>query len=280
MDVARLLQASGGAARAADLAGLGASRHGLRAAIEAGAVLRMSPGVYAIPGAPPAAVARAAYRAQSTCLTACAEVGLQLPPDAPARTPHLAIPRDRNTGPRGERPAAVLHRVSTFEPGRARVRVLDAIDIAYECTDRMGQLVLLDQALRRRMLSLRDIGAMRRTPAARRRWLARLADPRAESLIETITRAALAMAGLTVEPQVWIDGVGRVDMVVAGRVVVEVDGRAYHSDPGAFREDRRRDRALVALGFTPLRFTYADVVGALDSIVADVRAALVAIERR
>ncbi|WP_062318471.1 endonuclease domain-containing protein [Demequina maris] len=70
------------------------------------------------------------------------------------------------------------------------------------------------------------------------------------------------------------------DLLVGGRVAVELDGRDYHSDPRAFREDRRRDRALIAAGFIPLRFTYADVVYAPETVIADVTRAVEALARR
>jgi very-short-patch-repair endonuclease len=43
------------------------------------------------------------------------------------------------------------------------------------------------------------------------------------------------------------------------RVVVEVDGFAYHSSPRAFSRDRRRDAELAAAGFRVLRFTWDDI---------------------
>jgi len=42
------------------------------------------------------------------------------------------------------------------------------------------------------------------------------------------------------------------------RVAVELDTYATHGTPLAFARDRRRDVELTALGYHPLRFTYAD----------------------
>ena len=74
--------------------------------------------------------------------------------------------------------------------------------------------------------------------------------------------------------------VGEVDLVVAGRVVVELDGLAYHSGRREFREDRRRDRELALQGYVVLRFTAEDVLEDLVRLVATVRAALAAPRRR
>ncbi|WP_164745241.1 DUF559 domain-containing protein [Georgenia faecalis] len=55
------------------------------------------------------------------------------------------------------------------------------------------------------------------------------------------------------------------------RVIVELDGRAFHAD---FQGDRRRMNALVLAGYTVLRFTWADLTDRPTTVVAQVRAAL------
>jgi very-short-patch-repair endonuclease len=44
------------------------------------------------------------------------------------------------------------------------------------------------------------------------------------------------------------------------RVVVEVDGYAFHASARSFAEDRQRDAELTAAGYRVLRFTWADLV--------------------
>jgi very-short-patch-repair endonuclease len=58
------------------------------------------------------------------------------------------------------------------------------------------------------------------------------------------------------------------------RLVIEFDGRAWHSDSGAFQRDRIRQNRLVGAGLTVLRFTWEDVVARPERVVAEVRAAL------
>jgi very-short-patch-repair endonuclease len=55
------------------------------------------------------------------------------------------------------------------------------------------------------------------------------------------------------------------------RLVVELDGYAFHSSPASFEQDRSRDRYLIGRGFTVLRFTYREVTEEPDIVVADVR---------
>jgi len=51
-------------------------------------------------------------------------------------------------------------------------------------------------------------------------------------------------------------------MLIPGtRVVLEVDGRAHHSSPEAFENDRRRDAQLSALGYVVVRLSFARVFG-------------------
>ena len=58
------------------------------------------------------------------------------------------------------------------------------------------------------------------------------------------------------------------------RLVVEVDGYAYHANRRAFERDRERDAALAAAGYTVLRVTWRQLVGAPGAVVARIAAAL------
>ena len=90
--------------------------------------------------------------------------------------------------------------------------------------------------------------------------------------LETLARMDLDAAGLSFEDGVEIEGVGEVDLVIEGWVVVELDGYTYHCDEYQFGLDRWRDRRLVARGFLPLRFTRKDVYA--HQVVPDVQRAL------
>jgi very-short-patch-repair endonuclease len=58
------------------------------------------------------------------------------------------------------------------------------------------------------------------------------------------------------------------------RLVVEVDGYAYHGNRAAFERDRERDVALAALGYTVMRVTWRQLVDAPEAIIARIAAAL------
>jgi very-short-patch-repair endonuclease len=59
------------------------------------------------------------------------------------------------------------------------------------------------------------------------------------------------------------------------RVVVEVDGFAFHSTRTAFERDRARDRALQAAGYVVLRFTWRQLIDEPEAVVAELAGALV-----
>jgi very-short-patch-repair endonuclease len=58
------------------------------------------------------------------------------------------------------------------------------------------------------------------------------------------------------------------------RLVVEVDGYAYHANRRAFERDRERDGALAARGYTVIRVTWRQLVDTPEAVVARIAAAL------
>lgn len=61
---------------------------------------------------------------------------------------------------------------------------------------------------------------------------------------------------------------------VSARLAIEVDGWAFHSDVDRFQRDRHRQNALHALGWTVLRFTWADLTTRPSYVVATILAQL------
>ena len=96
----------------------------------------------------------------------------------------------------------------------------------------------------------------------------------ADSLLETLARVLFRDAGIATETQVWIDGIGRVDFLLEGFLIVEIDGLAFHLEPRQFKKDRRRDNTAARQGFAVLRFFYDDVVHAPESLLEQVREVL------
>lgn len=116
--------------------------------------------------------------------------------------------------------------------------------------------------------------------AARCRDVLPLGDPRSESPLESWTRWLMQEADLPApdlqgeihDAEGWF--IGRADFVWwSHKVLVEFDGD-HHRDRKAWVGDVRRQNALVAAGWTILRFTSADVLGRSEYVIATIRAAL------
>lgn len=94
-------------------------------------------------------------------------------------------------------------------------------------------------------------------------------DPRAGSGTESVTRVRLRNANVLVRSQVEIEDVGRVDLLVGERLILECDSREFHNDRQR-TEDNRRDRVATVGGYRVLRIDYAEVMFGWDAVLADV----------
>jgi hypothetical protein len=270
MDPVLALLSLGGAARWKSLIEAGVTDGHLRAAVRRGHVVRRGV-AYALPEAADDVVVAARLDGRLTCTSAAPHLGLDRL-FSPAR-PHVAVPRST---PRRESPA-VVHRTGAG-PGRVVPR-LDALEDAVRCRclPPVETLVMVDSALRARRIDVLDLRCRFVGPgSARHRGLLDLADPRSGSPIETVARLALRAAGLPVVSQVWFPEIGRVDFVIGGWLVVEVDGYGFHSTREQFRNDRRRANLIAARGMVLLRFSFDDVMHRSDHVVAQVTQVLVA----
>jgi very-short-patch-repair endonuclease len=69
---------------------------------------------------------------------------------------------------------------------------------------------------------------------------------------------------------VVIAGVGRVDLLIGERLVLELDGAEWHTGIDAIERDRRRDRELVARGYLVMRVTYRQLLERWDEVEAQI----------
>ncbi|MDZ4264673.1 MAG: type IV toxin-antitoxin system AbiEi family antitoxin domain-containing protein [Mycobacterium sp.] len=61
---------------------------------------------------------------------------------------------------------------------------------------------------------------------------------------------------------------------VDAKVVIEVDGFAFHSDQDAFQNDRTRQNRIALMGWQVLRFTWLDLTEYPERVLATIRAAI------
>ncbi|CAN5393364.1 type IV toxin-antitoxin system AbiEi family antitoxin domain-containing protein [soil metagenome] len=98
-----------------------------------------------------------------------------------------------------------------------------------------------------------------------RRWIAHWVDERCESLPESLTRTRLRIAGHSVESQVAL-GAERIDLLIDRLVGLETDGEEFHRD--AFERDRRKDLAIIAANYSPLRIPARMVFYEWEAVVS------------
>jgi very-short-patch-repair endonuclease len=244
----------GGAARWARLSRR-VPRRALASAVSAGELLSPGPGLYVLPGCPADVLAAAAVSGVRSCHSAAQALGLDL--IGPPRRPHVTTRR----GSRTTWPGAEVHHRDVVDLDGLTDPLTTVLD-CLRCLPRRVALVPLDCALRRGLVSLEDLSVAakswnRRDP---RRNLLRWADPDCGSALETVARVDLAGEGYALQTQQVREPAGRVDFLVDGWLVVEVDGFAFHADRVQFAEDRRRDAELARRGFVVLRFTFEQVL--------------------
>jgi very-short-patch-repair endonuclease len=248
MDVLEAIDGLGGVARRKDLLARGVGGSQLSAAVARGSVERPARGVFAVPGADPALLAARCAKVELACVSAAQRQGLWV-----LRQPalvHVSVNHGRAL-PSGLR----AHR--TEEPSSLPAVCVQVL----RCLPELDALCIVESAVATRRVTLQELRERlqgRRDERARRTVAA--VNPLSESIIETVARFHLVAAGLSVQTQVYRQGIGRLDLLVEGRLGVEVDGRSFHSGPEEFAEDRRRWNLLTAEGTRVLRVTYAMVV--------------------
>ncbi|KGN40176.1 hypothetical protein [Knoellia aerolata] len=154
------------------------------------------------------------------------------------------------------------------------VRVVSAADACVLTAAASGfeaGVVAMDAALHRRLVTRDALTAAGALPGSRYgigtvRHAIAASDSRCESPGETLTRLVLVAAGLTVRSQVSLDDedgfIGRVDLLVGDRVVVEFDGAVKYDGLDGKRElmaEKRREERLRDAGYRVVRVTWADL---------------------
>lgn len=251
-----------------ELKAVGAARREIDRAVASGVLTRHGRGVLALPEASATAVWLARERAILTCASAAEHYGLWLL-RRPSRL-HV-VTRTGNAG---------LH-VNHYFRGADRcagprvAELKDAVVQALRCLPDLEALVIAESAVFRHGLELEylmDQTQGRRN--AKARAVVELVEPGADSLLETIGRVLFRRAGFDVKCQVHLDGIGWVDFLIDGWLIVEFDG-SQHGEPRQYKKDNRRGNLSLTKGAATLRFNYEDVVYDADRMLATIREVLV-----
>ncbi|HTL42239.1 MAG TPA: type IV toxin-antitoxin system AbiEi family antitoxin domain-containing protein [Pseudolysinimonas sp.] len=238
----------------------GVTQAALARAVRCGELVRVRRGWYAVPDAAPDAVEAVAGGGRLTCEAALRRHGVwclrnegthvALDPGA-RHASGIRFHSARLRAPRGPDPA--------FDS------VLEALERLAHCAPRTAFVVSADSALQQGLVTRGQLEAVFGGSVRGDRLLGAI-DGTCESGVESIVRLALRRRRVRMRGQVKIPGVGRVDLVVGDRLVVECDGFEWHGNRRAFEEDRRRDLALSARGYHPVRLTYSRVLNAWSDV--------------
>ncbi|HYO38382.1 MAG TPA: DUF559 domain-containing protein [Nocardioidaceae bacterium] len=266
------LERLGGVARADRLLQL-TSRRRLRTALRRGMVRRDQQGRYSLPGVDEAV--RVANRLSGILMEDSAAQCLGWELKHPPSSPCVAVPRNRKVD--ASRRRGVRVRYVDLDPDDVNGLTTSAVATVIWSAARMPfdeALALADSALRQGHVTREALvsRAARMPGRYRTRCLrvAELADARAANPFESVLRAiATEVEGLSVEPQVWVDGVGRPDLLDASLgLVVEADSFEFHGRRRALKRDCERYNALVVRGWLVLRFTWEHVMFEPDEVRA------------
>jgi very-short-patch-repair endonuclease len=97
----------------------------------------------------------------------------------------------------------------------------------------------------------------------------------AESVLECRLYAVLGRPGMPAyrrqAPLPWAPERRADAVLVDAPVLIEADGRRWHSRRADFERDRRRDNLAVRHGFHTLRYTYSELTEGPDAVAAEVR---------
>jgi very-short-patch-repair endonuclease len=212
----------------------------------------------------------------------------------PAGYVELSVPYAVN---RAVRPPAIVHRIKDLRPGlavrRAGLPVTDAvrtiIDLGLVAPEWLVHRALA-RGISNRAFEISQIRALRDAlgrPGRNGTGIVRsilegevLLFTKEESELEkrfTELRRKYRLPTFSLQHEVWSAGrfVARVDAALPDlELAIEVDGFEHHSTVDAFQRDRTRQNALVALGWTVLRFTWHDVVHRPEAVARVIEKAI------
>ncbi|MCU1476249.1 MAG: hypothetical protein JWQ64_942 [Subtercola sp.] len=260
----------GGIAEYSQLRASGFTTAAAQYAVRVGRLARIRRGWVATPDAPESSVRAVRVGGSLTCVSVLTERGVWCVDDellhvrVNRHANHLASPDSRSVA-LGDPAMQGVAVHGTFAAYRSpRYCHTDPVDVAVmhsiDCQPRDYAIALCDSAInlelttRLRLLNAAELIDKRHSEVVA------LSDGRAQSGLETKARLRLRALRIPYQPQAYIEAVGCVDLLIGDRLVLELDGREWHSSPEAFAEDRRRDLILHERGYFVVRLTYAQVM--------------------
>lgn len=285
-ELLRDVHVGGHAVRTIELLSNGCGRRAIARAVERGQLMRVCRGWVATREASQHAIVAIANRGKLTGASALATLGIwdaddkrvhvQLPAHCDGSRRMLLTPIAAFTPPRFAATGFVRHWMRERAPdGNApawRASVIDALLVVAAVSSAEQFVACVDSAIHLGELSRAGLPILESLLPERMRPAMRLVNGYAESGLETLARLRLGPFARTIRVQVKISGIGRfggqgrVDLLIDGWLVIELDGDEFH-DPAA---DRKRNALLVRLGYRIHRFGYDQVMDGWPEVEATV----------
>jgi very-short-patch-repair endonuclease len=271
MDATTVLEHFGNLATRQQLLEAGLSGGDLTAAVRLGRSWRVRRGYYAAPSVSPEALAAVRVGGRLAGPSAARSYGfwagfdtrlhVAVPFNAGRLRTNFAPSLGRDLTPDTSARDIVLHWTHKSTNRECwRVSATEAVHQMVTWSDRETAVASIDTARTLLPLSQAQIAGLFRLDPAAIRLAASKSRPGSDAGGESVVRQRLLLVGVHVDQQVAIRGVGEVDMIVRGtRVVIEVDGRAFHSARAQFENDRRRGSELAARGYDRIQLTYQQI---------------------
>ena len=268
MDIHDYLLQLGGVARTGQFLAAGFTRADIQRLAGAG-VRQPRRGIHLHPQAKPELAAAIRQNAKVSCASAAPHYGLWLRDPPPQH--HLACHHGHGRG-------FIRHRTTRFDahPVLPLAGVEDVVLHAMGCLPPPDSTALAISAIRLHHIPLELLkeqlkGSDRSGPVLA---ALRQLDLRCESIVEVDARHLLKGHGISFEQQVQLEGIGRVDFLVEGFLIVEMDSFEYHSDRKAMLKDRERDNAATLRGFATLRYMPEVIWFEPERVIAEIRSVL------
>lgn len=239
-----------------DAADAGFTPSHVRAAIRAGAVLRIRARWIALPGASPELAAAASAGGALTCVSLARRRGWWVPPEADGLL-HLHLPAHGSVSADGVR----AHWSKPLTPINRRLleaSVEDALADAAQCFPFDQAVAIWESAVRAEAISLESLRTVRWCSTTARRCANEVRADMGSSL-ETVFRVRLSPWGVRLRYQVQLAG-HPVDFLIGTHLVIQIDGWGFHASSADRTRDVRHDAELRMRGYTVLRFSYAQVI--------------------
>ncbi|NQX27055.1 DUF559 domain-containing protein [Microbacteriaceae bacterium VKM Ac-2854] len=206
-----------------------------------------------------------------SCISRLELEGAFRPPDSRL---HLAFkPAGRQRAGDEDVVAHWSQRVQASSNSLIRVDPSQALGHALQCQPADMAVAVVDSILQKRLMARTEVDAVFAAMPRRIQRLRSMTDALSESGIESLTRFRLAVGGIHCDLQVVISGVGRVDLLIDGWLIIELDGGTHDGDDAVTR-DRIRDVESQVGGYTVLRFRNRQVMYDWDYVEGKIRARL------